>query len=196
MVEFKNKYSFVQRKINCAHILSKYPDRIPVICEKHPYSKNAPDIDKNKYLVDHYLSFAQFISVIRKRMRLKPEVSLYIFVNGSIPSNSSFIYNLFLDYRDDDGFLYITYDIENTFGNNYNLKENDIVYLIKNNTTDKSVSYTIINIEIVKEGNWHDGYSESYYGLLENNITKIIQKTKLSYINLMCQTHIIYAVKI
>jgi GABA(A) receptor-associated protein len=196
MIGFKNKHPFKQRKIDCVQILSKYPDRIPVICEKNPYSKNAPDIDKNKYLVDHYLTLAQFISVIRKRMSLKPEVGLYIFVNGSIPSNSSFVYNLFLDNKDDDGFLYITYDIENTFGNNYDFKENDVIYLIKNNITDKNISYTIRNVEIIKGGDWHDGYSETYYGLLENNITKIIEKKQLAYINFMCQIQNIYAIKI
>lgn len=177
MFGFKNKYPFNQRKINCANILSKYPDRIPVICEKHPYSRNAPDINKNKYLVDHYLTLAQFILVIRKRISLKPGVALYIFVNGLIPSNSSFIYNLFLDNKDDDGFLYITYDIENTFGNNYNFKENDIIYLIKNNIVDK----TIRSIEIINAGDWHDDFSETYYGVLENNTNKIIKK-KLAYI--------------
>jgi len=196
MIGFKNKYSFNQRKINCDNILSKYPDRIPVICEKHPYSRNAPDIDKSKYLVDHYLTLAQFILVIRKRMRLKPEVALYIFVDGSIPSNSSFVYNLFLDNRDDDGFLYITYDIENTFGNNSYFKEHDVVHLIKNNITDKTINYKICSIEIIKGGNWHDGYSETYYGLLENNITKTIEKKELAYINLMCQIQNIYAIKI
>ena len=196
MSEFKTQFSFKEREKFCVNILSKYPDRIPVICEKHPYSRNAPNIDKNKYLVDHYLTLAQFILVIRKRMRIKPELALFIFVNGTIPSNSSFVYNLFLDNRDDDGFLYITYDIENTFGNNSYFKEDDVVHLIKNNITDKTISYKICSIEIIKGGNWHDGYSETYYGLLENNITKTIEKKELAYINLMCQIQNVYAINI
>ena len=126
MTEFKNKYSFKQRKLDCMQILLKYPDRIPIICEKYPYSKNAPDIDKHKYLVSHDLTIGQFMSVIRKRMILKPETGLYIFIGGSIPSNSSFLQQLFLDYKDNDGFLYIEYDVENTFGNNYDFKKYNI----------------------------------------------------------------------
>ena len=34
-------------------------------------------------------------------------------------------YSRDLDYKDDDGFLYINYDVENTFGNDY-FKKDDI----------------------------------------------------------------------
>ena len=67
---FKNRNSFIDRKNDCARILLKYPDRIPVLCEKYPYSRNAPDIDKHKYLVGFdltldFLFFAtQFVFVI------------------------------------------------------------------------------------------------------------------------------------
>jgi GABA(A) receptor-associated protein len=196
MSGFKNKYPFKQRKTDCTQILLKYPDRIPIICEKHPYSRGAPDIDKHKYLVGFDLTIGQFISVIRKRMSLKPEVGLYIFIKGSIPSNSSLIQYLFLDYKDDDGFLYINYDVENTFGNNYDFKKGDIVHLIKNNATDKNDSYIIHYIEIIKGGNWHDGYDETHYAYLENTKTNLSEIKMIVYLNMMCQIQNIYAVKI
>jgi hypothetical protein len=46
-------------------IRGKYPDRIPVICEKNEKS-NVPDIDKKKFLVPGDLTVAHFILVIRK----------------------------------------------------------------------------------------------------------------------------------
>jgi GABA(A) receptor-associated protein len=195
MTGFKDKYPFKQRKIDCTQILLKYPDRIPVICEKHPYSRGAPDIDKHKYLVGFDLTVGQFMSVIRKRMYLKPELALYIFINGSIPSNSSLLQNLFLDYKDDDGFLYINYDIENTFGND-DFKKDDIIYLIKDNEPDKNNSYIIHNIEIIKGGNWHDGYDESHYAHLENTKTNLCERKMIVYLNMMCQIKNFYAVKI
>ena len=193
MTGFKNKYPFKQRKIDCAQILLKYPDRIPIICEKHPYSRSAPDIDKHKYLVGFDLTIGQFISVIRKRMSLKPEIGLYIFINGTIPSNSSLIQSLFLDYNDDDGFLYVYYDIENTFGNNYNFKKGDIIHLIIDNEIDKNNSYIIHLIEIIKGGNWHDGYDETYYAYLENTKTNLGEKKMIMYLNTMCQIKNIFA---
>jgi GABA(A) receptor-associated protein len=196
MIGFKNKYPFKQRKIDSENILSKYPHRIPIICEKHPYSRSAPDIDKHKYLVGYDLTVGQFMSVIRKRMSLKPEIALYIFINGSIPSNSSPLQYLFLDCKDDDGFLYINYDVENAFGNNDNFKKDDIIHLIKDNKPDKNNSYIIHYIEIIKGGNWHDGYDETYYAYLENTKTNLFEKKMILYLNLMCQIQNFYAIKI
>lgn len=116
MHNFKNRYPFKQRKFDCERILLKHPDKIPILCEKYLFSRNAPDIDKHKYLVGYNLTLGQFISVIRKRMNIKPEVGLYIFINGIIHSNSVFLQHLYSDFKDDDGFLYIEYDIENIFG--------------------------------------------------------------------------------
>ena len=195
MTGFKDKYPFKQRKIDCTQILLKYPDRIPVICEKHPYSRSAPDIDKHKYLVGFDLTVGQFMSVIRKRMYLKPELALYIFVNGFIPSNTSILQNLFLDYKDDDGFLYINYDVENTFGYD-NFKKGDNIYLIKDNEPDKNNSYIIHYVEIIKGGNWHDGYDESHYAYLENTKTNLCERKLIVYLNMMCQINKFYAVKI
>jgi GABA(A) receptor-associated protein len=115
MSKFKKKYPFDKRKLDSTQIRAQYADRLPIICEKNNYS-NAPDIDKNKYLVPLDLSLGQFISVIRKRMQLHSGIALYIFIDGFSPSNSQFISNLYAEHKDSDGFLYIMYDIENTFG--------------------------------------------------------------------------------
>jgi GABA(A) receptor-associated protein len=115
-MSFKHLYSLNQRKAECEKILLKYPNRIPIICEKNYNSTNAPDIDKHKYLVSRDLTLGQFMHTIRQRMNLTAEVGLYIFISGFIPSNSQFLSNLYVDFRDDDGFLYIMYDVENIFG--------------------------------------------------------------------------------
>jgi GABA(A) receptor-associated protein len=98
-----------------ARIRSKYPDRIPVICEKAPKS-NVPDIDKKKYLVPSDLTVGQFVYVIRKRIKLPAEQAIFIFVNGSIPSNAALMAAIFDQHADPDGFLYVTYSGESTFG--------------------------------------------------------------------------------
>ena len=51
MTDFKNKYDFNQRKSESTRILAKYPDRIPIICQKNRIaSRDCPNIDKQKYL--------------------------------------------------------------------------------------------------------------------------------------------------
>jgi len=196
MYSFKNRYPFKQRKQDCEQILLKYPDRIPVLCEKYPYSKNAPDIDKHKYLVSYDLTIGQFMAVIRKRMCIKPEVGLYIFINGLIPSNSALVQHLFLDFKDNDGFLYIEYDVENTFGNDDYFIKGDIIYLLQDNKVDKNNTYIIHFIEVIKGGDFHDGYSETHYAYLENTKTKLGEKKMILYTNIMCGIKLFFAVKV
>ena len=116
MVKFKEQYSFAERKDESNRIIIKYPDRIPIICEQLNNRINNPILDKNKYLIPNDLSIGQFLYVIRKRMSLPAEKSIYLFVCGTIPSSSELISNLYYNYRDEDGFLYIGYSSENVFG--------------------------------------------------------------------------------
>lgn len=114
---FKQKNSFKDRFNESITILTKYPDRIPIIVERSSNSINdCPDIDKNKYLVPKDLTVGQFIYVIRKRMNLPAEKAIFLFINGTIPSTSSIFSNIYKDHKDEDSFLYITYSFENTFG--------------------------------------------------------------------------------
>ena len=113
---FKNNYIFDKRFAESNRIRRRYPDRMPIICQR--VGTNIPKIDKSKYLVPSDLTFGQFMYVIRKRINLEPEMGLYMFVGeGScIPNNTSLIGRVYDDFRDKDGFLYINYSGENTFG--------------------------------------------------------------------------------
>ncbi len=114
---FKKKHPFEKRKEEADRILAKYPQRIPVICEKDARSKDIPNIDRQKYLVPDDLSVANFIYVIRKRIKISPDKNIYLFVNNKVlPASAQFISTLYEKYKDEDGFLYITYAGESTFG--------------------------------------------------------------------------------
>jgi GABA(A) receptor-associated protein len=98
-------------------ILAKYPDRIPIICEKNKNAgNNCPTIDKNKYLLSSELTVGQFIYVIRKRLNVSSDKALFIFIGNIIPANSNYISRIYNMYKDHDNFLYVTYSFENTFG--------------------------------------------------------------------------------
>jgi len=115
MASFKTEHPLERRKAEAERIRSKYPDRIPVICEKADKS-DIPDIDKKKYLVPQDLTVGQFMYVIRKRIRLPPERAIFIFVGTVIPQQASLMSTIYEEAKDADGFLYITYSGENTFG--------------------------------------------------------------------------------
>lgn len=116
-MKFKKEFTFAQRFEESSRIRNKYPDRIPIICEKAiNANQSIIDIDKKKYLVPYDLTCGQFAYVIRKRLRLPAEQAIYLFVGGVIPSSSALINVVYNDYKEEDGFLYISYNGENTFG--------------------------------------------------------------------------------
>mmetsp|Transcript_20035 Transcript_20035/g.24311 ORF Transcript_20035/g.24311 Transcript_20035/m.24311 type:complete len:95 (+) Transcript_20035:352-636(+) len=84
MPPFKSEHAYEKRESEAHRIREKYPDRIPVICERDPRS-DIPDIDKKKYLVPQDLTVGQFVYVIRKRIQLSPEKAIYIFINNVLP---------------------------------------------------------------------------------------------------------------
>ena len=112
---FKEKFPYKKRADDAKRIKIKYPDRVPVIVEKAS-SANIPEVDKHKYLVPKDLSISQFIYVIRKRINLTPEQSIFVFVNNTIPPAASLMSQLYHEQADNDGFLYVSYSGENTFG--------------------------------------------------------------------------------
>jgi GABA(A) receptor-associated protein len=108
-MKFKLENSFQQRFEESTRILNKYPDRIPIICEKmekmyDSKNKDLPTIDKSKYLVPKDLTLSQFLYVIRKRMKLSSEKAIFLFVGGKIPTSTELILNLYSRYKDLDGF--------------------------------------------------------------------------------------------
>ena len=115
--DFKKKYSFKERKEESKRVLNKYPDRIPVICQKRNVNDDTPLIKKTKFLVPRELTVAQFMSVVRKKINLSEEKALFFYVNKfSIPNASEEIQNIYYKEKDEDQFLYFTYCAENTFG--------------------------------------------------------------------------------
>ena len=116
-MNFKYEYTFEQRLEESLRVLQKYPDRIPVICEKNKKSsKNCPNIDKIKYLVPKDLTMGQFLYVIRKRLNFPPEKAIFLFVGNLITPSTASVNEIYNNYKDKDGFLYITYSLENVFG--------------------------------------------------------------------------------
>jgi len=112
---FKNQFSFEQRFNESKRVTEKYPDKLPIICEK--ISSKDPSISKTKYLVAVDYKVAHFLHLLRTKLNIRPDQAIFLFVNGStmVPSNVylATIYDL---YKDEDGFLYLNYGFENVFG--------------------------------------------------------------------------------
>ena len=116
---FKTEHTFEERKKQVSDVLAKHPVRIPIICERHPIApKDCPEIDKKKYLVPMELTVGQFLYVIRNRLQISHSKSIFLFIDGLIPSTSTLLHYYYTNYKDDDGFLYINYTFESVFGSN------------------------------------------------------------------------------
>lgn len=113
--EFKKKNDFNKRLSESSNIKNKYPDRIPIIVEKYKDSK-IPTIDKCKYLVPKDMNLGQFVYIIRKRIKLESSQALFVTVNSVLENSNTLISEIYETQKDDDGFLYIVYTSENTFG--------------------------------------------------------------------------------
>jgi GABA(A) receptor-associated protein len=115
---FKVKHSFKKRIDESSRILSKYPDRVPVICEKG-IGSDLPDIDRKKYLCPNDISIANFMYIIRKRIKLSPDKSIFLFCGNDATALLPTAYLMsqaYSEHKSEDGFLYITYNAESTFG--------------------------------------------------------------------------------
>jgi GABA(A) receptor-associated protein len=96
-------------------IMDKYPSRVPIIVTKHKHCK-LPDIDKNKYLVDKDMNIREFLYVIRSRIKLDKSETIFLTINNKLSSSNDIFSKIYNNEKNKDGFLYVVYSSENTFG--------------------------------------------------------------------------------
>jgi GABA(A) receptor-associated protein len=99
----------------------QYPDRVPIICERSPYSQ-LPQIEKKKFAVPGTMLCGEFKYIVHKSVtqamggNIRAEQTIYVFVNGIAPKTSARMSDLYEKLQAEDGFLYVTYAAENTLG--------------------------------------------------------------------------------
>jgi hypothetical protein len=95
-------------------IREKYPHKVPILVTE---TKNMK-IDRQKFLVDLDMKYAELLLVFRRRLEdLRPSESIYMFVGQNmslVPLHKSI--NETLDIAMEDDYIKITLAKENTFG--------------------------------------------------------------------------------
>lgn len=116
--ETRQKFALMplQKKLRENATLEKrYPSKLPVII--YTKCKNVAEPQKCKYLIDKGVSIAEFLSVLRKYIKLEPTESIYLFTeDNTIPPSSHLMSQVYNDHKNEDNFLYLEYTLENTFG--------------------------------------------------------------------------------
>jgi len=111
---FKSVTPEYKRKNDSYRLLERYPDKRPVILIKG--SKETPEIDRFKYMVHCDMTIAEFLSIIRKHIKITKDQAIFLMVNNAIVKQSDIIKTVYNSDKDPDGLLYITYIVESTFG--------------------------------------------------------------------------------
>ncbi|XP_061582291.1 microtubule-associated proteins 1A/1B light chain 3C [Cololabis saira] len=117
MMPFKQRKCLATRKDEVCNILSKFPNKLPVIVERYIREQTLPLLDKTKFLVPFELTLGQFLCLLRNKIALESSESLFLLVaERSMSCMSSSMGEVYTRYRDMDGFLYITYASQEMFG--------------------------------------------------------------------------------
>lgn len=105
-----------KRKQVSAKLRKEHPGHIPIIIGRSE-TVNTPAISKNKFLAPQDITFSKFAYELRKNIiNLNKSMSLFFFIgNNTLVPSSALMGHLYNKYKDNDGFLYITYSSENTF---------------------------------------------------------------------------------
>lgn len=114
MLAFRERLTFDQRKLEFERVKRKRPEYVPTIIVRG--SKDAPYIDKEKYLVPKEVTSTQMSFIVRRRLNMRADQALFLFCDNRILGPNHTMVQLAQEFADEDGFLYLTYTLENTFG--------------------------------------------------------------------------------
>lgn len=105
------------RKEEVMAIRNRFPTKVPIIVQRFCKETALPQLDKSKYLVPQEITMSQFLTIIRNRMRISSNQTLYLLVNNrSMISLSLTLAEVYNEYAGTDGFLYVTYASQEVFG--------------------------------------------------------------------------------
>jgi hypothetical protein len=110
-------FPFADKSLQERHRLSrkikeKYPECVPILIDipsRVAYRK--------KYIVGRESPLSRLILSIRDENNLAVEEGIYLMSNNTLLMPSRFIEQIYKSHANEDGFLYITVMVENTFGN-------------------------------------------------------------------------------
>lgn len=111
---FRNKDLETRKRIH-ESILESNPGKIQIVI-LDPVQKNSPVLPKKKYLVSPLMTVNDFTKCLKSKMILHSNQTIFLTCGQEIITGSKTISEIYNNHKDEDGFLYISYRTEDTFG--------------------------------------------------------------------------------
>lgn len=107
-----------ERKEKLEKLISKNPNKIPIIFEKHKDSRLKIEAEDAKFISTKNIKLGEFTKQLRDMWKLKEDTTLF-FSCGSkaVLKPDVLIGDLYEQNKEEDGYLYIQYREVETFGN-------------------------------------------------------------------------------
>ena len=115
MARFENLEK-VRETVGAHELIKKYPGRIPLIALRHASCPPEIKTERTRYLIPRDIQFGCIHEVIRRRIHLDARQSLFLFCKNSLLPLNQNVCQIYDKYANEDGFLYVYYSLENTFG--------------------------------------------------------------------------------
>lgn len=115
MSRFQKEVPFEKRITEAKKIREKFPDKIPIIIESIQGSDTL-QLDKIKYLVPFDTTVGQLILILRERMKLAPQKTMFLFINNNILPTNKLMGEIYDQYKSNDYFVYGFIASDNFYG--------------------------------------------------------------------------------
>ncbi|MCQ2819123.1 MAG: hypothetical protein MJ252_17815 [archaeon] len=92
-------------------------ERVPLVCEADPKSR-LNIYGKTHFIVPYEMTVSQFTQILRKKIKIDSETSLFLTINGKISlTGNDMMFEIYNKYKDpEDNLLYIMYSTELIWG--------------------------------------------------------------------------------
>lgn len=113
-ITYKEKYTFEERLERAQAMRQKYPNKLPIVL----IPEKGISLKSTQFLVNSELTFAQFISMVRKTyaIELKSSDAIFCMINKVLPPSQAMLSTVYAEQREPDGILYVHIKKESTFG--------------------------------------------------------------------------------